>query len=322
MKENVFIQRNIDKWKRISNELNANSWALTDTLADYYLEITSDLAYAQTHYPNSEIIDGLNNLAFSIHNRIYRKKGLTFRKFIRLWTHDLPLVMYEARYMLLISFVIFSVFTFFGVISQINNPDYARSILGDSYVDMTLDNIAKGKPVHVYASSPEMESFFSITFNNLMVDLRTFASGLLTSIGTIFILFYNALMLGSFQTFFFQHGTGWESVLAIWQHGALEIPTIILAGAAGITLGNGWIFPKTYSRIQAFKNSARQGLKIIAGVIPITIVAGFIEGFITRHTELPDPIRITTIVCEFAFILFYFVILPKRIHKKEGGEHV
>ena len=56
------------------------------------------------------------------------------------------------------------------------------------------------------------------------------------------------------------------------------------------------------------------------GIIPVTIVAGFIEGFITRHTELPDAVRISTIVLEFAFIIIYFVILPMKYRKEVRNE--
>lgn len=318
MKENVFIQKNLDKWKKASDEFNRNSWQNTDMLADMYLDITSDLAYAQTHYPDSQIIEGLNNLAFRIHNTIYKKKSGGFKRFMEIWTKELPEIMYESRKMLLLSFIAFMVFTLLGVISQLHDQDYARTVLGDNYVDMTIHNITAGKPTDVYSSSTEVSSFLGITFNNLLVDLKTFALGIFTSLGTLFILFYNGIMLGCFQTFFFQYGVGWESVLAIWQHGALEIPACIISGAAGITLGHGWLFPKTYSRMEAFKISAKKGLKIMLAIIPITVVAGFIEGFITRHTELPTPLRISTIVIEFAFIIFYFIILPMKYRKKNN----
>jgi hypothetical protein len=57
-------------------------------------------------------------------------------------------------------------------------------------------------------------------------------------------------------------------------------------------------------------------MKIFAGVIPITIMAGFIEAFVTRHTEVPDGIRLGIIVLSLAFIIFYYVILPRRMASK------
>lgn len=318
MKEKDFVNRNSAKWTHVQNMVSKRLPASGEDLAEAYLDLTSDLAYAQTHYPGTSTAKKLNELAFILHNHIYQKEPTRWSRLLTIWTQELPTVMYECRKSLLFSFVVFMLFTMVGVFSQMQDPEYARAVMGDSYVEMTLENIRDGRPTHVYASSPKIDSFLLITFNNLMVDLRTFISGIFTSIATIYILFYNAIMLGSFQTFFFQHGVGWESVLAIWQHGALEIPACIISGAAGITLGHGWLFPKTYSRFEAFKRSAKQGMKIMLAIIPITIMAGFIESFITRHTEIPDSIRIAAIVLEFSFIILYFVIYPRRFRKEDG----
>jgi uncharacterized membrane protein SpoIIM required for sporulation len=104
-------------------------------------------------------------------------------------------------------------------------------------------------------------------------------------------------------------------MLAVWLHGTLEIWAIIVAGAAGIALGNGWLFPGTYTRLTSFKHGAKKGLKIVIGTVPIFIMAGFIEGFLTRHTWLPDLLRLSVILLSIAFIVFYYIYLPnKRSH--------
>ena len=131
------------------------------------------------------------------------------------------------------------------------------------------------------------------------------------------MLLYNGILIGAFQTFFYQLGLLWESSLAIWLHGTLEIWAIIVAGAAGLALGNGWLFPGTYSRLESFKRGAKKGLKIVVGTVPVFIMAGFIEGFITRHTGLPDTLRLGFILLSLSFILFYYIYLPNR--KKHGN---
>ena len=160
--------------------------------------------------------------------------------------------------------------------------------------------------------SVEVPMFLGITLNNIMVSFNVFAMGLLTSFGTGWLLFNNGVMLGAFQTFFFKHGLLGESMLAIWLHGTLEIWAIIVAGAAGLALGNGWLFPGTYSRKESFMRGAKKGLKIIVGTVPIFIMAGFIEGFITRHTELPDVLRLGIILLSLSFIIYYYIYLPNR----------
>jgi len=157
--------------------------------------------------------------------------------------------------------------------------------------------------------------FLGITINNLMVAYRTFIFGLFAAVGTLGIMIYNGIMVGVFQYFFIEKGLFIESALTIWMHGALEISAIIIAGGAGLVLGKGIVLPGTYTRMQALRISARSAIKIMIGISPIFIVAGLIEGFITRLTELNDVIRCFIIISEFVLILAYFFWLPRKIGK-------
>ena len=185
---------------------------------------------------------------------------------------------------------------------------------------MTLRNISNGDPMAVYGLHGEWESFLFITLNNLGVAFRCFVIGLFTCFATAIILFYNGVMVGTFQTFCFQQGVGWESLLTIWMHGTIEISAIIVAGAAGITLGNGWLFPGTYPRGYAFRRGASRGLKIAVGMAPFIIIAGFIESFLTRHTELPDALRAAFIIICFLFFLIYVAFYPHVVRRRVEAE--
>ena len=152
--------------------------------------------------------------------------------------------------------------------------------LGDSYVDMTLENIQSGDPMAVYKSKGQFGMSLGITANNLYVAFLTFVLGAFFGIGAVIIMVSNGIMVGAFQYFFYAEGLLQESFLTIWIHGTLEISAIIIAGAAGMTMGRGLLFPGTYRRLQAFQVSAKRGLKIMLGITPIIIAAGFIEGFL------------------------------------------
>ena len=312
MKEVTFIRQNISKWR--GAELVVETIGDTDAteLADTYIDVTSDLAFAQTHYPESKITRYLNNLASALHNEIFRSHRYRWSRLLTYWTQDVPLTIWEARRELLLSFIVFTASVFIGFLSQLLDPEFCRIILGDRYVDMTLQNIASGEPMAVYSGNSEGTMFGSITMNNVMVSFVTFALGIFTSLGTGFKLFQNGVMLGSFQTFFAQHELLWESALAVWLHGTLEISAIIVAGAAGMAMGNGWLFPGTYPRITSFRRGARRGLRIVVGTVPVFIVAGFIESFFTRHTEWPDLLRLSIILCSLAFVIYYYIVLPKK----------
>ena len=312
MKEVTFIRQNIEKWRSAELVVDAVGETEATQLADTYIDVISDLAFAQTHYPESKITRYLNNLASALHNEIYRSQRYRWSRLVTFWTDEVPRTMWEARRELLTSFIIFLASALVGMLSQLFDPEFCRIILGDNYVDMTLQNIANGEPMAVYNGDPESDMFSMITLNNVKVSFVTFVLGVFTSIGTGFVLFQNGVMLGSFQTFFAQHGLLWQSALAVWLHGTLEISAIIVAGAAGIAMGNGWLFPGTYPRLVSFRRGARRGLRIVVGAVPLFVVAGFIEGFFTRHTEWPDLLRLSIILCSLAFVIYYYIVLPKK----------
>ena len=316
MKEFTFIRNNIDKWQKAEIVVSDAASQSPDRLAEVYTDLTSDLAFAQTHFPDSRITLYLNQLSSALHNSIYRNKREKWSRLLTFWTQEVPLTMYEARKLLLASFIIFLISTGIGILSQCFDPDFCRIILGDGYVDMTLENIAKGKPMAVYDGDDETLMFLGITFNNIMVSFYIFVAGIFTSIASGYLLFQNSIMLGCFETFFAQHGLLGESLLAVFLHGTLEISAIIIAGAAGLAMGNGWLFPGTYSRVVSFRRGAKRGMKIIVGTVPVFIMAGFIEGFVSRHTEIPDVIRLLVILLSLAFVISYFVILPCIRHQQ------
>jgi uncharacterized membrane protein SpoIIM required for sporulation len=221
--------------------------------------------------------------------------------------------MYYARMQLLWSFLFFALSVSIGILSSHEDGEFVRRILGDHYIDMTIANIEKGDPMAVYKKANEMDMFMGITLNNLLVAVRTFILGFFAGIGSLASLLSNGIMLGSFQYFFIERGLFVESFLTIWQHGTLEISAIIISGAAGLVLARGLILPRSYSRTQALVMSARRGVKIMIGITPVFVIAAFIEGYITRYTEMPDLVKILVIVLSsllflatMSFILFVF----------------
>ena len=320
MKEIVFIRQNFDKWKTLEQLVDKADKEDPERLADAYMELTTDLAYSRSNYPASRITTYLNNLSSALHNYIYKHRREKTSRILDFWRTELPMALYEARHELLYALLIFLLSTLIGAFSTTEDDSFARLILGNEYVDMTLRNISDGDPMAVYGLHGEWESFFSITLNNLGVAFRCFVIGLFTCFATAIILFYNGVMVGTFQTFCFQQGVGWESLLTIWMHGTIEISAIIVAGAAGITLGNGWLFPGTYPRGYAFRRGASRGLKIAVGMAPFIIIAGFIESFLTRHTELPDALRAAFIIICFLFFLIYVAFYPHVVRRRVEAE--
>lgn len=318
MREALFVKNNYNKWKEFEKLLNKKQPAHPDRLAELFITLTDDLSYARTHYPNSQNTRYLNALAARVHQSIYRNKKEHVSRFVYFWKYDLPLVCYEARRQMLYAFIIFAAAVGLGALSAAHDNTFARLIMGDSYVNMTLENIATGDPMGVYKSMGQLEMFVIITINNIRVSLTTFAFGLLFSIGSGFLLFQNGVMLGAFQYFFHQKGLFLTSFLSIWIHGTIEISAIIIAGAAGLVMGNSILFPGTYPRLESFKNGAKKGLKIVVGLVPLFIIAGFLESYVTRLTDWHWTAKAAVILTSAFFIVYYFVIYPAQLNKRNA----
>jgi len=163
--------------------------------------------------------------------------------------------------------------------------------------------------------------FFQIGANNIYVSLVIFVSGAFASVGTVYNLFRNGLMLGSFEYYFFSKGLGIASLLVIWIHGVIEISSIIVAGGAGLVLGNSLLFPKTYARLASFKKGAKDGMKLALGLFPLFIIAAFFESFVTRHTEMPVWLSLTILISSSLFIIWYVIIYPNQLTKTQNQTH-
>lgn len=188
-----------------------------------------------------------------------------------------------------------------------------RLILGDAYINETLNNIAKG--------GSKVGSFLGIAINNVKVAFLASAIGVITCIGTAYILFSNGVMLGAFITFFHTQQVFFEASKQIWLHGTIEISVIVVAGSAGLIMGNSILFPKTFSRRVSFMKGAKDGLKVVVSTIPFFIMAGFIEGFITHYSQMPVWLAFTIIGASLILVIHYYIIYPiliNRIHERQG----
>ncbi|MEM6865830.1 MAG: stage II sporulation protein M [Bacteroidota bacterium] len=320
MREAAFVKQNKEKWIAFEKAIQNGSSTNPDELADGYIQLTNDLAYAQTYYAESKTLLYLNSLASQAHQKIYKNKKESRNRIVEFWGYEFPLFFRQYHKTLLITFLIFATATAIGSLSALNDGTFLRLILGDGYVNLTLENIAKGEPTAIYKSGSEIGTFLGITINNIRVAFLAFAFGVITSIGTVYILFSNGVMLGAFVTFFYTKGVFFEANRQIWLHGTIEISVIIIAGCAGLIMGNSILFPKTFSRRVSFMQGAKDGLKVVVSTIPFFIIAGFIEGFITRYADMPDWLAFLIIGGSLALIIFYYILYPillNKLHEKQ-----
>ncbi|TAJ14632.1 stage II sporulation protein M [Marinilabiliaceae bacterium JC017] len=323
MKEITFINRNKARWERFEAQLKKPSKIDPDELADQFIQLTDDLSYARTFYAQSHTLTYLNGLTMRTHQEIYRNKRENGNRIIHLFKEEIPLVMHENRKYFLFSLVFFLLSVLLGVVSSLTDDSFVRLILGDAYVNMTLDNIEKGDPMAVYGQMSELPMFLTIALNNIRVSFILFLFGLATPIGTLFGLFRNGIMVGAFQTFFYQKNLLGISSMAIMIHGTLELSAIVIAGGAGIILGKSILFPGSYPRKTTFMKGVKDGSKVMLGLVPIFTVAGFLEGFVTRaYGSMSTGVNIFIIAVSLVFIVWYFFIYPEFVHKKTNLTHI
>jgi len=315
MREAAFVKQNKEKWIAFEKAITQNLRINPDQLADYYIHLTNDLSYAQTYYPDSKTLLYLNSLASQAHQKIYINKKESKNRIVAFWKTEFPLFFYKHQKTLLFTFLIFSLACGVGIISALHDASFLRLILGDGYVNETLNNIDKGDPTAIYKSGSMVGSFLGITINNIRVAIIAYAFGVITSLGTVYVLLGNGIMLGAFMTFFYTKGLLFEASKSVWLHGTIEISVIVIAGCAGIVMGNSILFPKTFSRRVSFMKGAKDGLKIVISTIPFFIIAGFIEGFITRYSNMPTWLAMTIIFSSLFLIVFYYIIYPIYLNK-------
>ena len=322
MREAMFIKKNVEKWTRYQQEKPANP----DETAERFTTLIDDLSYAKTYYPRSKATRWINGLAASIYQDIYRNKKEKFSRIFDFWKYELPLTFQKYHRIFLFTTLVFCLFVAIGVWASVSNPEFVRGVLGDGYVEMTEDNIAKGDPFGVYKDENPFSMFVRIAFNNIRVAFLTFICGFTLGIFTMKILWSNGIMLGSFQYLFFSHGLGMQSILVIWVHGTIEISSIIIAGTAGFMIANGILFPGTYSRLESFKRGAKDAAKVLVCLIPFFIAASFLESYVTHlmgrtydkevNAGLPVWASVLILAGSLSLIVWYFIIWPIKLKKR------
>ncbi len=319
MREIAFIKQNKEKWLEFEQAIFSKSKKNPDEMAHLYIQLVNDLSYAQTYYSKSKTVVYLNYLASQIYQKIYKTKRTESNRLIYFFRAEVPLLVYEYRRYILYAFVMFFATVAVGAVSAKFDVDFVRLILGDGYVNETLENIKAGNPTAIYKSGSNWGSFVGITLNNLYVGMTCYIFGVFAGIGTFYFALQNAIMLGAFQYFFYDQGVFWKSVRGIWIHGSMEIFGIVIETAAGFILGASILFPKTFSRMNSFKIGFKNSFKIFLSTFPFTIAAGFLEGFITRYSiDMPNWLSSFIILSTLSIISFYYLIYPYIVHKNNN----
>lgn len=312
MREALFIKKNKDRWLKNQNTPSNDP----DEMAADFTQLVDDLAYAKTFYPSGKVTNYINSQASRIYLDIYKNRKEESNRLVTFWKYDLPLTIRKHHKVVLFSFIFFSIFFVIGFFVSAQNEDIARSIFGDNYVEHTQENIANGNPFGIYEHGNPFLSWLNLMIHNIRVSFLMFVSGIFAGIPCLYISVKNAIMVGVFDQFFAERGFGIDFWLVVFVHGTLEITGLIIATAAGLVLGKSFLFPGTIKRIDAFKQGAKDGVKIMIGLIPVFALAAFFEGFITRLYNDISILTTAIFALSVLFVIWYFIIYPIQLGRK------
>ena len=322
MREALFIKRNAEKWQEYQEQPTNDP----DEQAERFITLLDDLSYSKTFYPQSKATRWINSIAALTYQKIYQNKKEKYSRLGSFWRTELPLVMYKHRKVLYFTFGVFLLFVILAVWSSINDNKFIAGFLGQDYVDRTEEGIRNGDPFGYYRDEDKFSMFTSLVFHNVLVAFISFVGGISFGLVTTWHLFQNSLMLGTFQYMHFAKGIGWESILVIWIHGVIEIPSFILASMSGYIVAKGLLFKGTYTWKTSFMNSMKDAIKVIIALVPMFFIAGFFESHVTylssnnfdttQNYSLPVWASFIILLMGISFMVWYFVIYPIKVGKK------
>ena len=281
-------------------------------LALLYRQTASDLATIREDSSSGNLAHYLNQLLGRAHNLIYMGRRSRPRGVIRFYRETFPEIFFETLPYTATACAVFWVVAILGIVLAIANPAFQANLLGPNMMEtiekrqMWTHSIVTIKPI---ASS-------AIMTNNLFVSFFTFALGITGGLGTIWMLALNGLLFGVVNAACWQAGMSQQLWSFVAPHGVLELPAIYIAGGGGLLIAKGLLFPGTLPRRLSLVREAGRAVRLVLGIIPLLIVAGTIEGFVSP-SDLPIVLKYGVA----AGMLCLLVLYLKRKPHQEAPAH-
>ncbi|HSJ59489.1 MAG TPA: stage II sporulation protein M, partial [Anaerolineae bacterium] len=227
-----------------------------------------------------QVVTYLNQLVGQAHAVVYRGEPLELRRVWRYYRTGFPRLYRQTASYTLVAMLLFLLPGLIALAITATHPAAAYTLLPTEMHDI----IALVEDGEMWTDIPHqarsMASSFIMT-NNIQVAFLAFAGGVLAGLLTIYILVFNGLLIGTIAGLCHAHGLS----LALWSfvlpHGVIELSVIFIAGGAGLMLGRALVSPGLLSRQDALAAAARRAVRLIFGCVPLLVVAGTIEGFVS-----------------------------------------
>ncbi len=287
-----FINERKNDWQRLEELLNLLDRSTlrrlhreeVRELGRSYRRAASDLAVARAESRDPRLINYLNSLVIRAHGRIYRADAQGGHRIARFFIRDFPQTFRDTWRFTAAAFVVFMIFSTIGFVGTWRDQEFSE-LMGVSPI-FRETVIANQKHWWEQLNEANQVGASAIFTNNIRVTFYTFAFGAFLGVGTLFYMAYNGANIASVVALTFRAGFGGDLLTFMAGHGVIELSCIFIAGGAGLMIGSAMIMPGDLSRADALKFRGMQGVRLMLGVMPLLVLAGIIEGFIS-----PAPIN-------------------------------
>jgi uncharacterized membrane protein SpoIIM required for sporulation len=242
-----------------------------------YRQTAADLGYARMRFPNHPVVRELERLLAQAHSAIYQARRGKARNWWHFWTDTWPSLVRQESSQILLATAIFWTMAVLGFCMAAFFPQLEALFINEGM----RQSMAKGQlwTQAITGIAPQASS--AIARNNISVALTTWALGITFGIGTLWLMVFNGLMLGIIAVACLRAGLIVPLAEFVVAHGSIELPAIWIAGGAGFVIGRAMVLPGRYRRGTEVKLAAKKSVQIVIGTIPMLLVAGAVEGFIS-----------------------------------------
>ena len=314
MRMETFIQQRQTDWQKLEALVNrAKSSAETLSAADLYelgmlyRSATSDLALAQRDFPSGQVTRYLNQLVARAHGLIYREEPLRRQQVRIFFTVTFPQLYRQLLPYTAVSFLIFLIPALAAFVMVAADADRVYTFLGaNANTEALVETVEAGELWTDIAPSVRSAASAAILTNNIGVMFMAFAGSATAGLFTLFILLINGLNIGGVFGLLQAHGMSGGLAEFVMAHGFIELSVIFLAGGCGLYVGEAIVRPGLLSRKDALVLRARVAVSLILGCVPLLIIAGIIEGFISP-SGLPWIVKTAVGVGTGVLLHFYWL---------------
>jgi uncharacterized membrane protein SpoIIM required for sporulation len=321
----VFIEARRPAWKRLESVLarveGSGLGCLSEEQAvefgQLYRGTASDLNQAQTFISGDTTVEYLNDLVGRCYVVIYGKSKADVWGLLRFYLLSYPAVFRRYLPHFLLALALFAAGTAFGFGAAWLDPDATNYLLPHNFptIQPGSSGQEESAPARETGQLAAMSGF--LFRNNMTVTLLAFGLGITFGIGTVWLIVSNGLMTGALATIFVRAGAFGEFATGILPHGVLEIPAMLIGGAAGLVLAQGIIRARPWPRLHELARCGKQAVFLVSGSLPLLVVAALLEAVVARAPNrlLSQDFKLATAGMAASLFLTYLVVLGRGRHR-------